>query len=72
MKQKLKPRSSADRSTVNRHSLFVVKGSLEFRDWLLRFSEHQHMPVASLVEQSLARNAELLRFSPPPPRNKKR
>jgi hypothetical protein len=43
-----------------------LKGSIEMRDWLKKFSKTTHYPAATLVRLGLASEAKRLGFEPPP------
>ena len=44
-----------------------IKASTEWADWLERFAKHQRTTVASLVDRSLASQAEVVGFAENPP-----
>jgi hypothetical protein len=44
-----------------------IKASAEWADWLERFAKHQRTTVASLIDRSLAKQADVEGFDEPPP-----
>jgi hypothetical protein len=44
-----------------------IKASSEWAAWLERFAKHQRTTVASLVDRSLASQAEVVGFNEAPP-----
>jgi hypothetical protein len=52
--------------TKERLSVFSLKGSPEYRDWLNLISDESRIPVATIVRDSIADWAEKRGYQPPP------
>ncbi len=61
-----RPKSKKGKATPPLKTL-GIKASEPWAEWLERFAKHQRTTVASLIDRSLAKQAEAEGFDEPPP-----
>jgi hypothetical protein len=53
---------------VIRKNVISIRGTEEWRDWLIDYASSRRVPVTSLIDQVLAEAAKRDGFTPPPER----
>ena len=67
------PRPAADKGADPRHIVISVKGSLEFRDWLMELAAFCRLRGVEVIDHALVHYARHVGFpKPAPPRYTKR
>lgn len=65
---KTKPKAETDNSAAVRVIHLHVRVSVEYKEWIARFAEHERSDLSDLIDAAIARHAKARKFDPPPKR----